>query len=614
MVLSAIAVRQAKAIGKAYTIPDDNGLSLYVTSSGGKSWHFRYYWLGKQQRLSLGTYPKVSLQEARNLRDETRALLDTGINPQANRKQKRYAIQLAVENDFESVFNKWVEYRSLELKEDKKGTLSQIHRTFNNDILPQIGKRSVYDIRRIDLLKILSKIEQRRAFTTAEKARSWLGQLFRFAVVKIDGLDINPAMDLKEVALPKPPEIHNPFLHMSELPSFLCKLRKYSGNETTQLGIRLLFLTGVRTGELRLATPEQFDLERGLWLIPPEEVKQLQKSMRKNRKRPQDIPPYIVPLSAQAIEIIRYLIEKVKPAQHYLLPHYYNPKERISENTLNNALKRMGYKDKLTGHGIRGTMSTALNEIGYPKVWVDAQLSHSDPNKVSSAYNHANYVEPRRRMMQDWADRLDLLEQGFTESALEHLTIYIAGIPTVLDTDRDLPISPLATTIPAITSTPRVTTDGENKNGTVFKRLSPLPSKPCEENDPGEIITEIQKKRIDMLNIYEKPHNLSVSQFAKLAGKSRDQINREIKANKLLTINIGNRGQRIPDWQLDPIKQKLIQSVLKLSEKVDSWTVYQALSNKIKKLNNQSPIDVVNANNLHEIIPIINKITSTSIL
>ncbi|WP_052238926.1 tyrosine-type recombinase/integrase [Pectobacterium brasiliense] len=611
MVLSAIAVRHAKAIGKAYTLPDDNGLSLSVSPNGGKSWHFRYYWLGKQKRLSLGTYPKVSLQEARNLRDETKALLDAGINPQAARKQKRYAIQLAVENDFESVFKKWAEYRSLELKEDKKGTLSQIQRTFNNDILPQIGKIPIYDIRRIDLLKILSKIEQRRAFTTAEKARSWLGQLFRYAVVKIDGLDVNPAMDLKEVALPKPPEIHNPFLHMSELPSFLSKLRKYSGNETTQLGIRLLFLTGVRTGELRLATPDQFDLERGLWLIPPEEVKQLQKSMRKNRKRPQDIPPYIVPLSAQAIEIIRYLIDKVKPAQHYLLPHYYNLQERISENTLNNALKRMGYKDKLTGHGIRGTISTALNEIGYPKVWVDAQLSHADPNKVSSAYNHASYVEPRRRMMQDWADRLDLLEQGFVESAMKHLTIYIAGIPTMLDTDSNLPIPPVTTTPPAATSTSIVATNDENNNNQTFQRLSPLPPKYSGKDASEKIITEIQKKRIDMLNIYEEPHNLSVSQFAKLAGKSRDQINREIKSNKLLTINIGNRGQRIPDWQLDPIKKKLIQAVLKSSDKADSWTVYQALSNRNKTLDNQSPIDVVNSNNLDMIVTIINKVTST---
>lgn len=134
--------------------------------------------------------------------------------------------------------------------------------------------------------------------------------------------------------------------------------------------------------------------------------------MRKAGKRPQDVPPYIVPLSVQAIEIVRYLLGVMRPAQVHLLTHRSELKKRISENTLNAALKRMGYEDQLTGHGIRGTISTALNEIGYPKIWVDAQLSHSDPNKVSSAYNHAKYVEPRRRMMQDWADRLDLLEQG----------------------------------------------------------------------------------------------------------------------------------------------------------------------------------------------------------
>ncbi|WP_052210231.1 tyrosine-type recombinase/integrase [Dickeya fangzhongdai] len=612
MALSAIAIRQAKVIGKTYTIPDCHGLSLSVSPNGGKSWHFRYYWLGKQKRLSLGTYPNVSLQEARRLRDETRSLLDTGINPQLARQQKRYATRLAAENNFEAVFKQWAEYRSLELRKSKKGALSQMQRTFNNDILPKIGKMPIYDIRRIDLLKILSKIEQRKAFTIAEKARSWLGQLFRYAMVKIDNLETNPAIDLKEVALPKPPAVHNPFLRISELPTFLCKLRKYSGHTNTQLGIRLLFLTGVRTGELRLATPDQFDLDRGLWLIPPEKVKQLQKSMREKRKRPQDIPPYIVPLSVQAIEIIKYLIDKIKPAQRYLLPHYYNLQERISENTLNDALKRMGYKDKLTGHGIRGTISTALNEIGYPKVWVDAQLSHADPNKASSAYNHASYVEPRRRMMQDWADRLDLLEQGLVESAMKHLTIYIAGVPTMSDTDRDLPISPI-TTLPTTHPIPIVTIDEENNSNQTFRRLSPLPSKPSEKDISEPIITEIQQKRIDMLNIYEKSHNLSVSQFAKLAGKSRDQINREIKANKLLTINIGNRGQRIPDWQLDPIKQKLIQAVLKLSNKADPWTLYQNLSQENEELDNQSPIDVVNTNNLDKIVIVVNRATSPTL-
>src|SRR3546814_798393 len=156
--------------------------------------------------------------------------------------------------------------------------------------------------------------------------------------------------------LPKPPVAHNPFLRLPEIPELLYKLRSHRGAVTTKLGIRLLMLTGVRTGELRLATPDQFDLERGLWIIPPEVVKQLQLDMRKKGKRPQDIPPYIVPLSLQAIEIVQYLLERVKPAQHYLLTHRSDLTKRISENTLNGALKRMGYKDLLTGHGIRGTI------------------------------------------------------------------------------------------------------------------------------------------------------------------------------------------------------------------------------------------------------------------
>ncbi|WP_445669282.1 tyrosine-type recombinase/integrase [Pectobacterium polaris] len=406
MALSDMAVRQARATGKAYTLGDIDGLSLAVTDMCGRSWHFRYSWAGKQKRMSLGTYPEVGLREARTLRDQARALLAKGINPKLDRK--------------------------LELKEGRNSTLSQILRIFERDVLPSLSKLSIYDVRRADLLNVLSKIEQRDAFTTAEKVRSWLNQLFRFAQVKVERLESNPASDLDVVAVPAPPVAHNPFLRLPELPELLQKVRGYRGAITTQLGIRLLLLTGVRTGELRLATPEQFDLEQGLWIIPPEVVKQLQTDMRKKGKRPQDIPSYIVPLSIQAIEIVRYLLEEVRPAQRYLFSHRSDLKKRISENTLNGALKRMGYQNLLTGHGIRGTISTALNEVGYPKVWVDAQLSHCDPNQVSAAYNHALYVEPRRKMMQDWADRLDLLEQGEVEAASQHLTIRIDGVP-VLD-------------------------------------------------------------------------------------------------------------------------------------------------------------------------------------
>lgn len=436
MALSDLMVRQARAADKTYNLPDTDGLGLVVAPTGGKSWHLRYYWLGKQKRISLGNYPEVCLREARALRDEARALLAKGINPHLDRKQKRHAVKLASDFTFKAVYDAWVEHRSKELKTGRNSTLSQIKRIFGKDVLPTLGKMSIYDIRRPQLLGVLARIEKRKAFTTAEKVRTWLGQLFRYALVVVEGMESNPATDLDVVAEPKPPVTHNPYLRLPELPEFLQNLRLYNPRGwQTQLGIRLLFLTGVRTGELRLATPDQFDLDRGLWIIPPEIVKQLQDEMRKAGKRPQDVPPYIVPLSLQAIEIVRYLQGVMRPAQKYLLSHRSDLKKRISENTLNAALKRMGCEDRLTGHGIRGTISTALNEIGYPKIWVDAQLSHSDPNKVSSAYNHAKYVEPRRRMMQDWADRLDLLEHGEVQAASAHLTIRIDGVPAMAEVE-----------------------------------------------------------------------------------------------------------------------------------------------------------------------------------
>lgn len=429
MALSDITIRQAKATGSHYTINDIDGLSLAVSGVGGKSWHFRYYWADKQKRMSLGTYPEVSLREARALRDGARVLLSKGVNPRLDRKQKRQAVQLADQNTFKIVYEKWLDHRCLVLKEGRQSTLSQIRRVFTKDVLPMIGRRSIYELQRPDLLDVVAQIERRGALTAAEKVRTWFRQLFRYALVVVPGLQQNPAFDLDVVALPQPPVRHNPFLRMEELPGMLQQLRNYPGRLQTQLGLRLLLLTGVRTGELRLATPDQFDLAAALWIIPPEVVKQLQLGMRKAGKRASDIPPYIVPLSEQALEVVRYLLDHLRPAQRYLLAHNSNLTKRISENTLNAALKRIGYADQLTGHGIRGTLSTALNEIGYPKIWVDAQLSHADPNKVSAAYNHAEYVGQRRRMMQDWADRLDLFEQNQFEVASRHLTVRIEAVP-----------------------------------------------------------------------------------------------------------------------------------------------------------------------------------------
>lgn len=305
MALSDMAVRQAKATGKPYTLGDTDGLSLGVSDQGGRSWHSRYVWVGKPKRMSLGTYPEVSLREAR-------ALLAKGVNPGVDRKRRRQAIRLAGEHSFKAVFKAWFDHRNLELKKGRNSTLSQIERIFEADVLSSLGRTPIHDVRRGDLVEVVSKIERRHAHTTAEKVRTWLNQLFRFAMIKIDGLDTNPASDLDVVALPKPPVLHNPFLRLPELPELLQKVRRYRGKLSTQLGIRLLFLTGVRTGELRLATPDQLDLDQGLWIIPPEVVKHLQNDMHKKGKRPQDIPPYIVPLSVQAMEIVRYLLGSVR--------------------------------------------------------------------------------------------------------------------------------------------------------------------------------------------------------------------------------------------------------------------------------------------------------------
>ncbi|MCH1985398.1 integrase arm-type DNA-binding domain-containing protein [Achromobacter xylosoxidans] len=598
MALSDLVVRQAKATGKAYTLPDIDGLSLAVTATGSKSWHFRYYWMKEPKRMSLGTYPEVSLREARALRDEARALVAKDINPRLHRKQKRAAVKLAGENTFEAIYKKWLAHRELGLKKGRQTTLSILPRVFAKDVLPLLGKRSIYDIKRPDLLEVIARIERRKALSVAEKVRTWFNQMFRYALVVVPGLEQNPASDLDVVALPLPPVNHNPFLRMAELPKLLQRLRKYRGRLQTQLGLRLLLFTGVRTGELRLATPDQFDLDRGLWIIPPEVVKQLQVDMRRKRQLPKDIPPYIVPLSVQAIEIVRHLLEQLKPAQHYLFRHDSELKKRMSENTLNGALKRMGYRDLLTGHGIRGTMSTALNEIGYPKVWVDAQLSHVDPNKVSATYNHAEYVEQRRRMMQDWADRLDLFEQNMVEAASMPLTIHLEGVPVLSDEEAaSAPPKPAAASAPLL-----IVTRPGDAMPLVSAETHRLPAVPLPRSVMEEPLSDIQRQRMELVDVFEAPHNLPVAEYAKMAGKSRRWISCEIKAGNLLALNLGNRGQRVPDWHLDPVKHALIQAVLKLTRGADPWQIYNALLQPRAKLRGGSALESVSATNLDKII------------
>jgi len=275
MALTDAVVRQAKITGKDYTLTDADGLILFVSGKGAKKWHFRFTWLGKQQRIALGSYPEIPLKAARDERDGLRAQIARGVDPRIHRLQSKVATLAAPIQTFAAVFKVWRDFKALSLKTGRQSTLSQIDRIFAKDVLPRLGHFDIFEVDNTHLLEALRRIERRKAFSMAEKVRTWLNQMFRYAMVE-RGLRHNPASDLDIVAAPKPPVAHNPFLRMEELPAFLQTLRSYNGQDTTKLGLRLLLLTGVRTGELRLAVPEQFDLERGLWIIPPVVVKQLQ--------------------------------------------------------------------------------------------------------------------------------------------------------------------------------------------------------------------------------------------------------------------------------------------------------------------------------------------------
>ena len=590
MPLTDTVVRQAKPAPQDYTLQDADGLALFVGASGTKSWHFRFSWAGKQPRISLGTYPEIGLKAARERRDEARALVARNIDPRVYRRQERKAVLVAAENTFEAIFQRWRDFKALSLKTGRQSTLSQIDRIFGKDVLPSLGPRSIFETARAALLEVLRKIERRRAFTTAEKCRTWFNQMFRYAMVEVS-LETNPAADLDIVAMPQPPVRHNPFLRMDELPAFLKMLRDYRGDPNTQLGLRLLFLTGVRTGELRSAVPEQFDLERGLWIIPPVVVKQLQVKLRKESR---EIPPYIVPLCTQAIAIVRYLLANKTPAQHYLLPHRSEPKQRISENTLNGALKRMGYKERLTGHGIRATISTALNELGYRRRWVDAQLSHCDPNQVRAAYNHAEYVEQRRQMMQDWADRLDRWElEGLQENEIQAAAGLDAS--TSVQPTSDPAVAPPAA-VPAEAAAPIAEPEVVVPLMTIVSRR---------DQRPQPVLTDIQRERAEMVAAFEAPENMPLPVFAKLVGKSRDQINRDIKGGRLLSRPLGNRGHRIPDWQLDPVRHEFTCAVLARQPQLDGWAIYRALSQPRDELSGSTAVGAVTSDNFDDLVDLV---------
>ncbi|HGE6739837.1 TPA: tyrosine-type recombinase/integrase [Serratia marcescens] len=386
MRLNDMQIRRAKSGTKSYTLGDGLGLSLLVEPNGSKSWRFRYRFGGKPKMISFGVYPTVTLAEARKKRDEARRIVGEGRNPSDIRKEQKLAQQVGDGNTFEVIAKEWHQLKSARWS---AGYASDIMEAFRNDIFPYVGHRPISEIKPLELLNVLRKIEARGALEKMRKVRQRCSEVFRYATAT-GRAEFNPAADLSS-ALEAHQSKHFPFLVASEIPDFLVALEAYSGSKLVQLATKLLMITGVRTIELRAALWEEFDLVNAIWEIPAERMK-----MRRS---------HLVPLSQQALDILHEL--KVMTGNYsYVFPGRNDPNKPMSEASINQLIKRIGYGGRVTGHGFRHTMSTILHEKGFQSSWVEMQLAHTDRNTIRGTYNHAIYIDERREMLRFYSSMI----------------------------------------------------------------------------------------------------------------------------------------------------------------------------------------------------------------
>ena len=392
MKLNARQVDAAKPKEKAYKLADGAGLYLEVVPSGSRYWRMKYRFNGKEKRMAFGVYPAVSLAQARALRDEAKKKLAEGIDPSFAKKEETLVRDVRLHNTFQAVALEW---HGTKVSRWSEGYASDIIEAFNKDIFPYIGQQPVNEIKPLVLLNVLRRMESRGATEKATKVRQRCSEVFRYAIVT-GRAEYNPAADLTS-AMSGHESKHYPFLTVEELPDFFKALSGYTGSPLIVLAARLLILTGVRTGELRGAFWSEFDLEKAVWEIPAERMKM---------KR-----PHLVPLSTQALEIVQQL--KVMSGQYPLVfPGRNDPRKTMSEASINQVFKRIGYTGKVTGHGFRHTMSTILHEEGFNTAWIETQLAHVDKNAIRGTYNHALYLEGRKEMMQWYGDYVDSCESN----------------------------------------------------------------------------------------------------------------------------------------------------------------------------------------------------------
>jgi len=387
MPLTNLKVQKAKPQARQYKLADERGMYLLIHPKGGKYWRLDYRFEGRRKTLAIGTHPETSLKEARKKRDRARSDIEGGIDPSGHQNGK----PAFGDDSFETVAREWHEkYRS----QWTEGHASTTLRRLEANLLPWLGKRPLGAIEPPELLRSLRRVENRGAVETAHRIQQIASRIFRYGVAT-GRCSRDPTLDLKGALPPKRSEHFPTITDPKKIGALLRAVDDYQGSFITRIALQIAPLVFVRPGELRHAEWAEIQLDSAEWRIPAAKMK-----MKRD---------HIVPLSDQAIQIL----EEIKPLTsngRYIFPSTRSETRPMSENTVNGALRRLGYEvNEFTGHGFRSMASTLLNESGWTPDAIERQLAHVEGNSVRAAYNYAEHLDERRRMMQWWADYLDEL-------------------------------------------------------------------------------------------------------------------------------------------------------------------------------------------------------------
>ncbi len=393
MKLNDTACKNYKPKEKAYRMTDGGGLYLEIMPNGSKYWRMNYRFLGKQKTIALGIYPRVTLKEARDKREEAKRLLDQGADPSAKKKEAKLQSQVEHENSLQAVAYEWHQQKIHTWKSDHA---ANIKKRLEVNIFPDLGQRPIKSIKPQELLTVIRKVEQRGSRYLAHRMMQTCSQIYRYAVA-VGKAERDITYDLKGAL---EPARGKGYAHLTEkqLPEFLEKLDRYdteyNGALLTKLAFKFLILTFVRSGEIRGAKWDEIDWDKKQWRIPAERMKMKE--------------THIVPLARQSLALLEQIQEiSGNSPSGYIFPSQQSPRKMMSENTFLRAIDIMGYKGVTTGHGFRTTASTILNENGFRGDVIERQLAHAERDQVRAAYNYAEYLPERHTMMQWWADYLD---------------------------------------------------------------------------------------------------------------------------------------------------------------------------------------------------------------